>query len=163
MARLTKPLTNTEVERAKAKDKEYTLSDGGGLYLLVKSNGGKLWRFNYYKPITKKRALISFGRYPDVSLQQARKQRDECLALLSESVDPLEHRQQQEAEALAERENTFSKIALKWRDKCESRVKNGELQALTLKKNWRIIEKYLFPRLSFRSDVYQIHWYTFRI
>ncbi|MDD6910419.1 integrase arm-type DNA-binding domain-containing protein [Actinobacillus minor] len=148
MARLTKPLTNTEVERAKAKDKEYTLSDGGGLYLLVKSNGGKLWRFNYYKPITKKRALISFGRYPDVSLQQARKQRDECLALLSESVDPLEHRQQQEAEALAERENTFSKIALKWRDKCESRVKNGELQALTLKKNWRIIEKYLFPRLA---------------
>ncbi|TRC70178.1 integrase, partial [Mannheimia haemolytica] len=46
---------------------------------------------------------------------------------------------------LAEIENTFYKVCLKWRDKCESRVKNGELQALTLKKNWRILEKYLLP------------------
>ncbi len=60
MARLTKPLTNTEVNNAKPKVKEYTLSDGKGLYLLVKPNGSKLWRFNYYKPLTtpKKRALL---------------------------------------------------------------------------------------------------------
>lgn len=39
MARLTKPLTNTEVDRAKAKDKDYKLADGQGLFLLVKTTG----------------------------------------------------------------------------------------------------------------------------
>ena len=54
MARITKPLTNTEIEKAKPRDKDYTLSDGQGLYLLIKSNGSKLWRFNYYQPFTQK-------------------------------------------------------------------------------------------------------------
>nr|WP_237698299.1 integrase arm-type DNA-binding domain-containing protein [Actinobacillus minor] len=45
MAKLTKPLTNTETANAKPKEKDYTLSDGKGLYLLVKSGGSKLWRF----------------------------------------------------------------------------------------------------------------------
>lgn len=47
MARITKPLTNTEIEKAKPRDKDYTLSDGQGLYLLVKTNSSKLWHFNY--------------------------------------------------------------------------------------------------------------------
>lgn len=98
MARITNPLTSTEIEKAKPKEKEYTLTDGQGLYLLIKPNGAKLWRFNYYKPFTqpKKRALIGMGKYPDVPLVTARKQRDECLALLAQNIDPLIHRQQQE-------------------------------------------------------------------
>lgn len=44
MARVTKPLTNTEVERARPRDKAYTLSDGQGLYLLVQPGGSRLWR-----------------------------------------------------------------------------------------------------------------------
>ena len=47
MARITKPLTNIEIEKAKPRDKDYTLSDGQGLYLLVKTNSSKLWQFNY--------------------------------------------------------------------------------------------------------------------
>lgn len=41
MARITKPITSTEIERAKAKEKDYKLIDGNGLYLLVKVNGAK--------------------------------------------------------------------------------------------------------------------------
>lgn len=150
MARITKPLTNTEIERAKPKEKDYSLSDGQGLYLLVKANGSKLWRFNYYKPLSnpKKRMLLSLGKYPEITLQQARKQREDFLMLLANNIDPLEHRKNQEDEAIAEIENTFSKIAFEWKAKCESRVDNEELQPLTLKKNWRIIEAYLFPRLA---------------
>ena len=48
MPRITKPLTNTEVERAKPKDKEYNLSDGQGLNLRIKPTGAKTWTFNYY-------------------------------------------------------------------------------------------------------------------
>ncbi len=66
MARITKPLTNTEVDRAKAKDKDYTLADGKGLYLLVKFSGSKLWRFSYYKPFTepKKTCFIRYRQIP---------------------------------------------------------------------------------------------------
>ncbi|WGE88057.1 integrase arm-type DNA-binding domain-containing protein [Actinobacillus equuli subsp. haemolyticus] len=152
MARLTKPLTNTEIERAKAKDKEFTLSDGGGLYLLVKPSGAKLWRFNYYKPITKKRALISFGRYPDISLQQARKQRDECLSLLAVNADPLEHRQQVEREEQAKRENTLLKIIEQWHNKRLDDVKHGDIQAETLRKNKLILDRHILPSTRTFSD-----------
>ncbi|WGE49190.1 tyrosine-type recombinase/integrase [Actinobacillus equuli] len=148
MARLTKPLTNTEIERAKAKEKEYTLSDGGGLYLLIKPNGAKLWRFNYYKPIIKKRALISFGRYPDISLQQARKQRDECLSLLAVNADPLEHRQQVEREEQAKRENTLLKMVELWHNKRLDDVKHGDIQAETLRKNKLILDRHILPALG---------------
>lgn len=65
MARTTTPLNSTQIEKAKPQAKEFTLADGKGLYLLIKPNGAKLWRFNYYKPFTqpKKRALIGIGRY----------------------------------------------------------------------------------------------------
>ncbi|MDW0618498.1 tyrosine-type recombinase/integrase [Mannheimia haemolytica] len=148
MARVTIELNNTQIKNAKAQTKDYKLMDGKGLFLLVKKNGSKLWRFRYKKPITGKESDLGIGSYPETTLAQARAIREEYRALLAENIDPLEHRQRLEAEALAEIENTFYKVCLKWRDKCESRVKNGELQALTLKKNWRILEKYLFPCLA---------------
>ena len=87
MARITKPLTNTEVKQTKAKDKEYNLADGDGLALRVKTNGSKLWVFNYYRPYTRKRANISFGAYPDVSLADAREQRKQARSLLAQEID----------------------------------------------------------------------------
>ncbi|MGX2948506.1 integrase arm-type DNA-binding domain-containing protein [Frederiksenia canicola] len=145
MARITKPLTNTEVERAKGREKEHTLSDGQGLYLLIKPNGSKLWRFNYYKPFTipKKRALLGLGKYPDISLQQARKIRDEYLALLAQNIDPQTHRQEQETEETFRRKNTLRLIAEKWREK-----KSLEVQARTMEKNWARLENHLFDKLG---------------
>ncbi|OOF53633.1 integrase arm-type DNA-binding domain-containing protein [Rodentibacter trehalosifermentans] len=114
MARITKPLTNTEIDKSKPKDKDYTLSDGLGLYLLIKSTGAKLWRFNYYKPLTKKRALIGLGKYPDVSLSQAREKREELRALLSQGIDPQIHHQQQEEIKHKELTNTYESVAWAW-------------------------------------------------
>ena len=76
MANTTRPLTNTEVKQAKPRQKEYNLADGNGLALRIKPNGSKYWIFNYSRPHTKRRANISFGIYPDLSLANARKQRD---------------------------------------------------------------------------------------
>ncbi len=84
MARITKPLTNTEVERAKAKTKDYSLYDGGGLTILIRPNGAKLWRFRYARPFSNKRALIGLGQYPSVTLAQARSIKDEYLSLLAQ-------------------------------------------------------------------------------
>ena len=40
-------LNARQVDAAKPKDKPYKLADGGGLYLLIKPNGGKYWRLKY--------------------------------------------------------------------------------------------------------------------
>lgn len=92
MANITKPLTNTEVKQARAKEKEYNLADGEGLALRVKSSGQKFWIFNYSKPFTKKRTNIGFGTFPSVSLLEARQKRKEARELLAKDIDPKSHK-----------------------------------------------------------------------
>ena len=79
MARLVKPLTATQVQNAKPKESIYKLFDGGGLFLQVTPAGGKHWKLKYRRDDGKE-GLLSFGTYPDVSLEQARKKRDEARA-----------------------------------------------------------------------------------
>lgn len=56
MARTTKPLTNTEIEKAKPQASKYSLPDGQGLFLLIMPNGSKLWRFNYSTSLSRRNA-----------------------------------------------------------------------------------------------------------
>ncbi|OOF62388.1 integrase arm-type DNA-binding domain-containing protein [Rodentibacter pneumotropicus] len=114
MARTTKPLSNTQIEKAKPKEKDYTLSDGQGLYLLIKPTGAKLWRFNYYKPITKKRTEISLGAFPTVQLAEVRAIREEYRALLAQGIDPQIHHQQKLQAKLDDFNNTYESIAWAW-------------------------------------------------
>jgi len=143
MARTTLPLTNTQVKQAKEKDKNYALSDGGGLELRVKTNGSKLWVLKYTHPITKKRTNISFGRYPDMSLAQARKKREEAKQLLVENIDPKQHRDNQlkrEKEALS---NTFQKYADKWLE-----LKRQNVKPETAEKAYQNLGKHILPKLG---------------
>jgi len=50
MARITRPLTNNEILKAKPLEKDFTLHDGDGLFILIKTSGKKLWRFRYQRP-----------------------------------------------------------------------------------------------------------------
>jgi integrase len=143
MARTTKPLTNTEVSQAKPKSKEYNLSDGQGLMLRVKPNGGKQWIFNYYRPFNNKRANISLGTFPEITLAEARAKRAEARELLAKKIDPKEDRDkkaQLEAEANS---NTFKYIAMRFYE-----IKKTSLNPTNAKKVWRSIELHLFPELG---------------
>jgi hypothetical protein len=108
------PLTDTQIKALKATSKDKKYFDGGGLFLLVKSTGAKLWRFKYKKPISHKETLLSFGKYPETSLQQARKQRDEARELIKQGVDPQEHKAEQEQRKHDEITSTFKKVATDW-------------------------------------------------
>ncbi len=88
MARTTRPLTNTEVLRAKALEKDLTLHDGDGLFLKVKTSGKKLWRFRYQRPGTKQRTMMELGAFPAIQLADARGLRADYLALLANGIDP---------------------------------------------------------------------------
>lgn len=145
MARVTKPLTNTEVERAKPKDKDYSLMDGQGLFLRVKTNGLKSWLFNYYKPFSTppKRTNLGIGTYPEISLAQARAIREEWRALLAKNIDPKVYRQNAVDEEISKRKNTLKAVAEKWREK-----KSLEVQPKTMEKNWARLENHLFNKIG---------------
>lgn len=109
------PLTDVALRQAKPKAKPYKLADGGGLFLLVTPSGGKWWRFKYRFGGREK--LLSFGTYPEVSLQSARKQRDEAREQVAEGIDPGEQRKAEkakEAEARAIELDTFENVAREW-------------------------------------------------
>ena len=63
-------LTDIKVKTAKPKEKPYKLSDGGGMYLLINTNGSKYWRMKYR--FAGKEKMLSIGVYPDVTLADAR-------------------------------------------------------------------------------------------
>jgi len=103
------PLTDLKIKNLKPKDKAYKIADFDGLFVLVTANGSKLFRFKYR--VDGKEGLLSFGKYPAVSLSQARLKRDEARKLVAAGISPsIEH---QEAKALrnAENANSFEKIA----------------------------------------------------
>jgi hypothetical protein len=79
-------LTDTAIRNAKAKNKPTKLSDSGGLYLLIQPNGTKLWRLAYR--FSGKQKLLSFGRYPIVSLGDAREAREAARKVLANGGDP---------------------------------------------------------------------------
>ncbi|QGM80721.1 tyrosine-type recombinase/integrase [Otariodibacter oris] len=143
MPKQTKPLTNTEVDKAKPKEKDYSLVDGQGLFLRVKTNGSKYWLFNYIKPITKKRTNMGIGIYPDVTLAQARAKRQEYRSLLAQGIDPQIHQKEKEIEHLQNQSNTLYKIAENWK-----KVRSAGIEALTMEKNWARLEKHLFSRIG---------------
>ena len=143
MARITKPLTNTEVKQAKPKEKVYTLSDGGGLQLRVKPNGSKLWLFDYFRPFTKVRTSLSFGSYADVSIADARKKRDEARELLAKEIDPKDHRDETSRQNEAAHSNTLRHIATQWLEVKKSKVSDNH--ALD---TWRSLEGHILPRLG---------------
>lgn len=108
------PLTDLDVKRAKAQDKQATLFDGGGLFLLVTPSGGKLWRFKYR--FGGKERLLSFGAYPTVTLADARTRRDDAKKLLANGVDPGEIKKAQKA-AQCDNAGSFEVIAREWHTK----------------------------------------------
>lgn len=144
MARIVQPLKNTQISNAKAGDKDQSLYDGDGLLLLIKPTGIKIWRFRYYKPLTKKRTTITFGNYPALGLADARRMRESALSLLAQGIDPQEHKQEALQNKLNEKQNTFEFIASEW-----FKVKSSEnLKEKTLRDVWRSLENHVFPYIG---------------
>lgn len=111
MAKIIKALTDSQVKQAKPQDKPYKLADGGRLYLYVSTLGAKSWRMDYIRPIGKKRATITLGLYPEVSLAKAREQRKDIRAMLAEGIDPQQQKIDNEREQELLSNNTFAAIA----------------------------------------------------
>ena len=125
MARGINKLTALQVKKAKyIEDGQNKLTDGAGMYLLMKENGSKYWMFDYARPITKKRNTISFGVYPMVSLDEARQKRDEAKKQVAAGIDPAVQREQKKLGDATAAENTFRKVGDAWLAMRELEQKN---------------------------------------
>lgn len=106
------PLTDTRIRNAKPTSKPYKLSDGGGMYLLVKPDGARYWRFDYR--FAGKRRTLALGIYPSVSLSNARSRREDARALLAKDMDPAMAKKATKRIAKLASGNTFEAIAREW-------------------------------------------------
>lgn len=106
------PLTDVKVRTAKPQDKPYKLTDGGGLYLLVNTNGSRYWRMKYR--VMGREKLLSIGVYPDISLAVARQIRDEARRALAQGNDPGAIKKAEKQAKKIAAENTFEAIAREW-------------------------------------------------
>lgn len=105
-------LTDTEIKRAKTRVRAYRLSDGGGLYIVVTTAGGKLWRWKYRFQGAEK--LMSFGQYPDVPLVDARERHAAARRLLAAGVDPMAQRKAERATSARADAQSFESVAALW-------------------------------------------------
>lgn len=143
MARTTRPLTNTEVLRAKALEKDLTLHDGDGLFLIVKTSGKKLWRFRYQRPATKQRTMMGLGAFPALSLADARGLRADYLALLANGIDPQIQAEVAEEQQQIALDSIFSTVAANW-----FQLKSKSVTPDYAKDIWRSLEKDVFPSIG---------------
>ncbi len=111
-------LNDLRIKNAKPQAKEYRLSDGGGLYLVVTPSGGKLWRWSYV--FHGKEKLLSYGQYPIVTLNEARTQHEQARKLRAEGMDPAAEKQarkiSEKTAAIAASKPTFAQVAKDWYD-----------------------------------------------
>lgn len=132
MARTVVPLTAQQVKHAKPENKDYKLFDGGGLFVLVKNTGGKLWRLKYR--IDGKEKLLALGSYPEISLLKARELRDTYKSEIAQGMDPAKERKEQKLakqKVQLEAENTLNAVASEYLFKIAGDLSKGYHAKLT--------------------------------
>ena len=143
MACITRPLTNNEILKAKPREKDFTLHDGDGLFLLVKTSGKKLWRFRYQRPVSGSRTNLSLGSYPALTLAAARQIRDQHLTTLAQGMDPQQQQELASEQRQIELDSIFSTVAANW-----FQIKSRSVTEDYAKDIWRSLDKDVFPAIG---------------
>ncbi|QEY23822.1 tyrosine-type recombinase/integrase [Neisseria animalis] len=135
------PLNDRQIKNAKPADKPYKLADGGGLHLAVTPAGGKLWRLKYR--IDGKEKLLSIGKYPAVSLVEAREAAENARRNLAAGIDPAAAKQTAKRERQAALQNTFSHLAAEW-----YQHQRASWQPTNAARIWALFERLILPAIG---------------
>lgn len=136
-------LTLSAIKAAKPQPKPYRLPDFGGLFLSVQPSGSKLWRFRYLRPGTTKENMLSLGKFPTVSLQDAREAREGARRLLARGVDPGLTKRTEKLATAQKAASTFGAIAAEYFEK-RDRESTGD----PLKREGNRFNNHLKPSLG---------------
>ena len=124
-------LSDTALRNAKPADRQYKLHDEGGLFIIIRPTGGKLWRLKYRYQGTEQQ--LSIGTYPAVGLRDARARRDDAKKLLASGINPGAEKRRQTVAAAVAAENTFKAVAEEFIAKREA---DGLADATLVKARW---------------------------
>ncbi|MEW4468686.1 integrase arm-type DNA-binding domain-containing protein [Parasphingorhabdus sp. JC815] len=122
-------LTNTRIRSLRPRDKAYKVMDKDGLFLQITPSGGKLWRFRYRLSGMEKK--LSIGRYPEVSLQQARDTAIDARRLISSGGDPAFDKKKEKLKNEFIAGHTFGEIAFEYIENIMAQ--NGRAEATIIK------------------------------
>lgn len=128
-------LTDAKLRALKPRDKLYRVADGNGLAIEISPSGAKLWRYRYR--YGGKATMASLGAYPNVSLSDARSERDRIRGLLRGGANPSIVRRTERAAQVAHAASTFGAVGM---ELLEKRAKEG-LAPQSVKRERRLIEK----------------------
>lgn len=155
------PLTDTECRTAKPKEKPYKLTDGNGLYLEVKPNGVKAWRYRFELSDgnSRKESVFAIGDYVTTpkgetpeqaqerrngrrfTLSEARDERVKARSLVVQGINPAHHRQHERVKRDHERAITFEAVALEW-------LALKDWEDITKSKRRKMLERTVFPKIG---------------
>jgi integrase len=151
---LSNALNDKQISNAKPGEADRKMTDGGGMYLLIKASGSKLWRMNY--TFAGKPRTLALGVYPAVTLAAARARRDEARELLAKvpPVDPMAAKRALELEHATKHANTFKAVAREWLERTDNQRK-----AITTTKIERWMEHDVMPFLGHMpvADITAVH------
>ncbi|WP_286240968.1 tyrosine-type recombinase/integrase [Neptuniibacter halophilus] len=131
---MQRKLTDAKVKNLKPKSKSYKTADGGGLYVLTRTNGTKSFRYDF--KLHNKYATITFGQYPSLSLSEARQLHEQAHHDVLKGKDP---RAQKDAEKLLAKPFSFY---------AQEMMSTQDLRPTTAKKKLAKMERHLFKPLD---------------
>jgi len=139
----TNKLTDKKVKSAKPKEldgvlKDNYLPDGGGLYLIVTAKGGKLWRYHF--SFQNKKYRLPLGKYPQLSLKEARELHKEAQNQKAKGINPVEAKRKAKEEKKKEDRSTFKEVSEDWLEK-----QKGTIAESTLSRHRKALEKDFYP------------------
>ena len=146
MARIVKPLSDKQIKEAKPKAKDYKLTDGDGLGLIVSKSGRKRWVFAFISPNTGKLNNTGLGNYPVLSLVEAREKRTELKKLAMRGIDPITEKKRAKAQRISEHNRSFEKVFNEWLE-----LEAKSILPQTLKTKRGRIENHVMPILKDRG------------
>ena len=136
-------LTIPQIKNAKPRDRQYKITDGEGLFLLIHPNGSKYWRYKYR--FAGKEKLLAIGVYPSVSLKEAREAKDDAKRLLRDLIDPALAKKEKKLAAKIKTANSFKSVAQDW-----WKHQKGRWVEHHANKVWKSLEADVLPSLGHR-------------
>ena len=125
-----------------SEDIPNTLSDGKGLFLMRQNSGSWLWFYRYR--IHGKASRLSFGKFPEITLAEAREKHQVAYRLVKENIDPSANRKEKKLEEKQKSIETFKHLAEEW----YSNWIHIDITTRYAETTWRRLEKDIFPNIA---------------
>ncbi|RFC36935.1 MAG: Integrase [Candidatus Nitrotoga sp. LAW] len=136
-------LNDIQCRNAKPQAKPYKLTDSKGLYLEIKPNGVKAWRYRFR--LSDKESVFAIGDYgatpPALTLADARKKREQARDLVKQGINPAHHRQMEKIKRKQETATTFEDVALEW-------LALKDWAKVTKDKRQEMLKRVVFPTIG---------------